>query len=60
MVKKAWEGLKTFTVKCKRVWLTLKKPSREEFEQVAKVSGIGIGIIGIIGFIIAIFMGFLF
>ena len=52
------ENLKTFYHKCVRVWKTLKKPSKKEFEMTAKVSAIGIVILGIIGFVISIIMGF--
>jgi len=45
---------KSFLIKCKRVWSTLKKPSRKEFEMVAKISAIGIGILGLFGFLISI------
>jgi len=48
--------IKSFVLKCKRVWHTLKKPSKEEFQQITKVSAIGIGIIGLLGFIISIIM----
>jgi protein transport protein SEC61 subunit gamma-like protein len=48
---------KSFFEKCKRVWMLLKKPSKEELIKVAKVSAIGILIIGFIGFIISIIMG---
>ncbi len=41
---------KSFLIKCRRVWHTLKKPSRKEFEQIAKVSAIGIVILGLLGF----------
>ncbi|MDP3917123.1 MAG: protein translocase SEC61 complex subunit gamma [Nanoarchaeota archaeon] len=37
-----------------RVFKVTKKPSMEEFKVIVKVSGIGILIIGIIGFIIQI------
>ena len=47
---------KSFLVKCRRVWHTLKKPSRQEFEQITKVSAIGIVILGLIGFLISIVM----
>lgn len=33
--------------------MALKKPSKEEFEMTAKVSGIGIAILGLIGFIVS-------
>ena len=48
--------LNSFFIKCKRVWHTLKKPSKKEFETVAKVSAIGIGILGLLGFIISLIM----
>jgi len=47
----------SFLLKCKRVWLVLKKPTKNEFLKVAKVSAVGILIIGVIGFIISIIMG---
>ena len=45
---------KSFLVKCKRVWHTLKKPSRKEFEMIAKISAIGIAILGLLGFLVSI------
>jgi len=50
--------LKSFVSQCNRVWHLLKKPNRTEFITIAKVSAIGLGLIGLIGFIIALFMGF--
>lgn len=47
---------KSFFIKCKRVWHSLKKPTRKEFEQISKVSAIGIVILGILGFLISIIM----
>ena len=44
----------TFFRKCVRVWHILRKPSREEFLMVAKVSAIGILIVGFIGFVISL------
>jgi protein transport protein SEC61 subunit gamma-like protein len=49
--------LNSFILKCKRVWMVLKKPTKEEFLKVAKVSAAGIGVIGILGFVISIVMG---
>ena len=50
-------GLKTrltsFFVQCKRVWHVLRKPTNEEFKTVAKVSAIGILVLGALGFLIA-------
>lgn len=47
---------KSFALKCKRVWSTLKKPSKKEFEMTAKVSAIGILALGAVGFIISLFI----
>ncbi len=51
-----WTKTKSFLIKCKRVWHILKKPTRQEFEQITKVSAIGIGILGLLGFLISIVM----
>ena len=55
-MKDLWPKTKTFAAKCKRVWHTLKKPSKKEFESTAKISAIGIVAIGAIGFAVALFM----
>ncbi len=47
---------KSFVLKCKRVWHVLKKPTKKEFEMIAKVSAIGILILGIFGFLISFVM----
>jgi len=57
-MKKLWNSTKSFAIKCRRVWSALKKPSRKEFEQIAKVSALGILILGILGFLISIIMNF--
>jgi protein transport protein SEC61 subunit gamma and related proteins len=46
-----------FFAKCKRVWMVLKKPTKDEFTKVAKVSAVGILIIGVLGFVISLIMG---
>jgi len=53
---KLWIETKSFYIKCKRVWYTLKKPSKKEFEQITKVSAIGILVLGALGFSISVFM----
>lgn len=54
---KAFPGkIKSFALKCKRVWHILKKPTKKEFEQVAKISAIGVLILGALGFIISLIM----
>jgi len=47
---------KAFFKKCKRVWYVLKKPTKKEFQMIAKVSAIGIALLGIVGFIISVIM----
>ncbi|MBE2899768.1 protein translocase SEC61 complex subunit gamma [Methanothermobacter thermautotrophicus] len=48
------ESILNFIKQSKRVLKVSKKPSREEYLNVSKVTGIGIIIIGVIGFIISI------
>ncbi|MBI1972697.1 protein translocase SEC61 complex subunit gamma [Candidatus Woesearchaeota archaeon] len=48
------ERLKTFIQECSRVFRITRKPSGEEFKIIVKVSGIGILIIGLIGFVVHI------
>ena len=48
--------LKSFVQQCIRVWHLLRKPNKEEFTIVSKVSAIGLGLIGVIGFFVAMFM----
>jgi protein transport protein SEC61 subunit gamma-like protein len=51
-------NLKSFTKQSMRVWRLLKKPSKKEFTTISKVSAIGLILVGLIGFIVALFMGF--
>ena len=46
------DRLKSFIVECKRVLRVTKKPNRQEFITVVKISAIGMAVIGLIGFII--------
>ena len=46
-------SMNTFFCQCKRVWITMKKPTMKEFEMISKVSAIGILIIGILGFLVS-------
>ena len=50
------EKTKSFYIKCRRVWQVLKKPSKKEFQLTAKVSAIGIAVLGLLGFLIALVM----
>ena len=56
MVKKLATSTKSFFLKCKRVWHVLKKPTKKEFETIAKVSALGILALGVLGFIISMLM----
>ena len=47
-----WQRLKIFTKECVRVFRITKKPDRQEFMTVVKISGVGILIIGAIGFLV--------
>ena len=48
------ESMASFIRQCQRVLKVSKKPDREEYINVAKVTGIGIILIEVIGFIISI------
>jgi|TARA_B100001971_G_C17904461_1_gene389654 protein transport protein SEC61 subunit gamma-like protein len=52
-------NLKSFFFKSKRVWYVLKKPTKEEFVTIAKISAIGILVVGVVGFMISIAMGYI-
>ncbi|RBQ23413.1 Protein translocase subunit SecE [Candidatus Methanobinarius endosymbioticus] len=48
------ESVNRFFKECKRVLRVSKKPNREEYLNFSKVTAIGIAILGVIGFIIAL------
>ena len=48
------ESMANFIKQCQRVLKVSRKPDREEYINVPKVTGIGIILIGVIGFIISI------
>jgi protein transport protein SEC61 subunit gamma-like protein len=50
--------LEGFFLKSKRVWSVLKKPTKEEFVSVTKISAVGIAIVGVVGFAVSILMGY--
>lgn len=52
--------LKSFAKECARVLKVTKKPSKFEFKTTVKVTGIGILVIGFIGFVITMIRQFLF
>ncbi|HUS51144.1 MAG TPA: protein translocase SEC61 complex subunit gamma [Candidatus Paceibacterota bacterium] len=49
---------KSFLSQCFRVWHILRKPDNHEFKTTAKVAAIGLGLIGLMGFIISIVLNF--
>ncbi|HLD48739.1 MAG TPA: protein translocase SEC61 complex subunit gamma [archaeon] len=44
--------IKSLIERIKRVLLVSSKPDKDEFKQSAKITGMGLAIIGIIGFVI--------
>lgn len=52
--------IRRFFLECKRVLHVTRKPTNEEFKVIVKVSGIGILLIGAIGFIIHLFKQLIF
>ncbi|MFW6378391.1 MAG: protein translocase SEC61 complex subunit gamma [Nanoarchaeota archaeon] len=51
--------LKSFYKECVRVFKITKKPSNSEYKAILKVSGLGILVIGLLGFIIHLIDHFL-
>lgn len=45
--------IKNFFSETRRVWIVTRKPTNEEFKTITKVTGIGMLIIGVIGFLIS-------
>ena len=43
---------KSFFLKSKRVFKITKKPTKDEFKVIVKVTAIGMGVIGLVGFLI--------
>jgi len=60
MVSEIILKIKSFTSQCARVWHLLRKPTKDEFVTVSKISAIGLGLIGVLGFLIAMIMNFVF
>lgn len=49
-----FERLTRFWIECKRVLIVTKKPSAAEYKTIVKVAGLGLILIGLIGFIVMI------
>jgi protein transport protein SEC61 subunit gamma-like protein len=43
---------KSFVIECKRIFRVTKKPSNIEFKTIVKASGLGMILMGLIGFVI--------
>ena len=55
-IKPTWQyKIKSFIGECLRVLKVTKKPDAIEYKTVVKVSGLGILIIGLIGFVVQMF-----
>ncbi len=52
-------GLKNFIKNCIRVLKVTRKPSKEEYFTSVKITGLGIILIGLIGFVIFLIFHFL-
>jgi len=52
--------VKRFFNECKRVFRITKKPSMMEFKTIVKASGLGMIVIGLIGFVISIIKQLMF
>jgi protein transport protein SEC61 subunit gamma-like protein len=51
-LQNAWQKLREFTKECVRVVRITKKPDKQEYTTIIKISGIGILVIGFIGFLL--------
>ncbi len=47
-----WSKFKSFIIQCRRVFRVTKKPNKDEFKTIVKVSALGILIVGLLGFLI--------
>jgi protein transport protein SEC61 subunit gamma and related proteins len=50
--RSVFSKLKSFGTQCKRVFRVTKKPTNDELKVIVKVTGIGIALVGGIGFLI--------
>jgi protein transport protein SEC61 subunit gamma and related proteins len=59
-IKHLWVKFKSFCLECKRVLTVTKKPDKEEFITIVKAAGLGMIIIGMVGFIVQMLRTILF
>jgi len=50
--------MREFIQNCRRLFQVAKKPDRKEYFQVAKITGLGILLIGMLGFVIMLVASF--
>lgn len=55
-----WQRIKDFFVECERVLRITKKPDKIELKTIIKISGLGILVIGLVGFLIHLIRELLF
>jgi len=53
-IHSGWRKLRAFYIESKRVMKVTRKPGKEEFRTIVKISGLGMVVIGLIGFVIHI------
>lgn len=53
MVLSTVTKLRSFALECRRVLTVTKKPTKDELMSIVKVAGIGIALIGLIGFVLS-------
>ncbi|MBU2638477.1 MAG: protein translocase SEC61 complex subunit gamma [Nanoarchaeota archaeon] len=53
-IQEAMIKLKSFFVECVRVVRVTKKPNKETFKMIVKVSAMGMALIGTVGFVISL------
>jgi protein transport protein SEC61 subunit gamma-like protein len=51
--------MRDFLSKCKRVFRVSRKPDKDEYMEITKVTGIGILLIGVVGFVIMLIARYL-
>ena len=54
------QRFRSFVTQCIRVFKITRKPTKEEYQMIVKMSGIGIAIIGMMGFLITYLKELLF
>ena len=59
-IRSYWIRFKSFINECLRVLKITRKPSKLEFKTIVKVSGLGMMVIGLIGFVITMLKQLLF